>query len=581
MSRDIGPVLAAGRLRASRAWGLLFSSQTEHPLAPLARAHGGVLADLAIERGIAFSTHGVITDGAPKREPLPRAPRGARPNRFGHLEREQHERWHPANVAARAHERERAARVWEAAAWERGESWGIDPAEARAPRPGVVSSLEREITEREARGESAQTLRDALDAVRREREVAALFGRASALRGCQSGVVACDADGEIVRGKRGAPLRKVAHCDRRECPDCARRRERATRRRAQRVLEESGVDAGCLVHATLTMRDVAGRGLGESLDALDASLVALRKSAWWQRHVFAALVRLEWTRSTRRTRERHAMTQERRADDAAAVGDVAAASDARRRAEAIRQRRDAGAWYHAHAHVLIIPRVAAGQDGPAMACEAALERVARGGRPRAQPARVCVRELSSAWQACVAAASQEGGQAWIAPWSPRRDLLQELVKYLAKPADMRSLRDAELREALFALDRRRMMRGWGAWREMAKDLSARELAAVEEADDESAGEAEAKAAIERAPDRIAGWRYVRGKQRAIAARNVVWRDDEPAMRKCLDVLWERERAKRAARKGPPLAGAEIKSRMSPGRKVDPPPCRTYIVSRRA
>lgn len=578
---DAGPARKRGRNRCQVEISKIFSVSPEVTDRIHARVHGGVYEDALAAHG-AFSTHRVITDGAAPK-PASRRPRGARPDRPSHLEPERHERWHPSNVAARAWERERAARVWEARAADLGDRYGIEPSDAKAPRPGVVSALEREAAAADARGDAAAaaSLGEALRRVREEREVAAVFGRASALRGCQAGVVATDSDGVVVQGRHGAPLRRVAHCDRRECPDCARRRERAARRRAQRVLDESGVDAGCLVHATLTLRDVPGRGLGPSLDALDAALVRLRKSAWWSRNVFAALVRLEWTRSTRDTREGHARAQETRAAQAAAVGDHRAAADARQRATALRGRAKAGAWYHCHAHVLIIPRVAASQAGPAMACDKALTRLAAGGRPRPQPARVDVRELAAAWQDAVAGAGEEGGQAWIAPWSPRRDLLSELVKYLAKPADMRALRMAELREALLALDRRRMLRGWGAWRDMARDLTARELGEPDDADDESAGEAAAKAAIATDPQRVAGWRWVRGRQRPICAGRIVWRDDAASMRKALDILWERERHRRALQMGPPLARPERINRPAPMPKVDPPPRRTYTLSRRA
>lgn len=571
-NKDIGPARAKGRERVAAAVSRIFSIEPAVRAEVYANAHGGVFENA---RGV-FSTHGVTTGRSEKKN----RPKGARPLRQGHLEKERHERWHPSNVAARAHERERCAQVWEKEAYRLAKKAGIDPWDAKSPPAGMISKLEEYVDTAETH-EARTRWENELSRAREQKRVAACWGRAHALRHCQSGIVATDSDGTVVQGKRGSPLRKVAHCDRRECPDCCRRRERAAKRRAQRILDETGADSSTCLHVTLTQKDVAGRSLDESIRALDGALTRFRKSVWFARNVFAALVRIEWTRSTRETREKIALNNERRALDAAAVGDVVVAGRERTRAASIRARAGEGSWYHVHAHVLVIPRVADDQQGPAMACDAALARAAAGKRPRPQPARIEISDIAAAWQASIAATGAEGGQAWVAPWSPRRNLLAELVKYLAKPADLRALRKKELQEALFALDGARTLRGWGAWREMAATLTRQDLSHTDETDDESAGERDAKRAAVSAGDEIVGWRYVRGRQRPIAAGKVVWRQEPEYHRKALDILWERERRARMATIGQPWAAPDQKNVSPPSEKVAPGLARLYLLPRRA
>lgn len=189
-----------------------------------------------------------------------------------------------------------------------------------------------------------------------------LEGKWNALASCESGPWGT-VDGHLaLELETGRPSRAWRTCGDRWCPTCRRRQTTRIRKRIKLGLERvaSWETEWSPMALTLTLRDRKGRSASAAVALLSRALGLLTSSPEWRAHVRLGIAGLEVPLSTPATRARAAVLNLAREHGVRAFTKGWVDTLSRRSGEHVKEmfKRDdgKGRWWHAHAHVVIVPK---------------------------------------------------------------------------------------------------------------------------------------------------------------------------------------------------------------------------------
>jgi hypothetical protein len=275
-----------------------------------------------------------------------------------------------------------------------------------------------------------------------------------ALSSCESGPWGT-VDGHLaLELETGRPSRAWRTCGDRWCPTCRRRQTQRIRKRIKIGLERvsSWGEDWRPVPLVLTLRDQKGRSASAAVGLLSRALGLLTSTPEWRAHVRLGIAGLEVPLSTPETRARARVLELARAHNVRPFSKGWVDTLSRRSGENVKSLFSVddgkGRWWHAHAHVVIVPMKC--DDDTCLRCAYLSSQRGRDGleEHKREQARI-PRAKRKPWNASLAL----GPETRRGQWLEHAWLLEEwrrALKRAAREATTRAERIDELGELLIA-----------------------------------------------------------------------------------------------------------------------------------